>query len=161
MKLTNCPSCGEALPRVVDAFCPHCRESLSPEEDLAPTNLTPAARDTSVGSHGSAEAMAIRMIRDGATPGMIRAQLRKQGLDDDECNAVIKKSMSSSANQARFKGIGWFVAGGAILVFGLGLMGYEIVNEASSVYVPIGIIVFGFGLLAKGFITALTGIDNG
>ncbi|MCA9140340.1 MAG: rhomboid family intramembrane serine protease [Planctomycetales bacterium] len=36
MNLNQCPHCGEALPRRVDAFCPFCRESLSEAFDRSP-----------------------------------------------------------------------------------------------------------------------------
>jgi len=114
-------------------------------------------QDTESTEHGIQEA--IRMFESGATPGMVRAKLRKMEFSEDKCNDIVAQSQKLNTSSNRKKGLWSLLSGAALVVVGASLMVFRF-SQGTSNARPLVMIVVGLGLLANGMLTAYSGVGG-
>ena len=110
-------------------------------------------------SHVPEQKIANEMIREGATPGMVRKFLRDQGLREEQLAPIIRKAQLLSTGKNRAQGsLSLLIGIGLLIAAGIALF-VQIGNpNAAPGSLPIVLLVGGLIMSGRGFITMVTGI---
>jgi predicted nucleic acid-binding Zn ribbon protein len=102
-----------------------------------------------------------KMIREGATLGMVVNVLRSQGLSDQQCQAVIQKALKKDLKRKRVVALGWILLGLLLIATGVGLAFAMMPKPGEEAGIfggqflrnPLALSVFGLIILIYGLVS--------
>ncbi|MEM7457250.1 MAG: hypothetical protein AAF456_23105 [Planctomycetota bacterium] len=110
-------------------------------------------------SHVPEQKIANEMIREGATPGMVRKFLRDQGVREEQVDSIVRKAQFLTEGKTRAQGSLSLLIGMALLIASGVVLFLRIQNPiAGGGSLPIMLFVSGVVVAGRGFITMISGI---